>query len=328
MKIGFFDYCLNFRGTTRAILEYCKILMADTNTQDCTVFFEKNNKYNALGAAKLFIENGISVQPMTSRQELFEKNLDFLYHVTSGDSEWNAWIEQIPCKNVLIHQVGYQPPFQTNHKFAYTSHWQSYFLSGLKADVLPYIVNVNSTNQLDQCKCRESLGIPQDAIVLGRLGGQDTWNLGFVNDVVQNIASTEKNIYFIFLNTPKFMQKHERVIFLDGTHDGFKIDQFFSVCDVMLHARWEGETFGMACAEFLFRGKPIITWSESRERNHILMADRSLISYNGPEDLGLIIKCLNKDYLAHKSSLIDLRLLRSLYSPNAVEPVLRKFLHF
>jgi hypothetical protein len=128
------------------------------------------------------------------------------------------------------------------------------------------------------------------------------------------------------MNTPEFTEKNERIIFLEGTHDGLMLDRFFAACDAMLHARWEGETFGMACAEFLFRQKPIITWSESRERNHILMADRSLISYNGSSDLNVLLRGLSRDYLTHKSNLIDMSRLISLYSPEAVKPILDKFI--
>ena len=327
MKIGFFDYCLNYRGTTRAIHQYCKILLSDSNTQDCTFFFEAENKFNALKAARLFTDIGVSIQPIASREELMHTNLDFLYHVTSGDQLQNDWIEHISCSNVLIHQVGYQPPHQTKHKLVYTSYWQSYYLSSFRTDVLPYIVEVDVNEHMSQAECRRELGIPEDAIVLGRHGGYDTWNLGFVNDVVKHVVmNTGQNIYFLFMNTPMFIVNEKRAIFLPGSHEINKLNRFFCACDAMLHARWEGETFGMACAEFLFRKKPIISWIESRERNHILMADRSLIGYNGPSDLYLILTNLTRSFLEHKSRLIDISVLQALYSPEAVKPKLRQLI--
>ena len=36
-------------------------------------------------------------------------------------------------------------------------------------------------------------------------------------------------------------------------------EQYFDTCDAMLHARSNGETFGLAVAEFSVRNKPVIT---------------------------------------------------------------------
>ena len=53
----------------------------------------------------------------------------------------------------------------------------------------------------------------------------------------------------------------------------------------------------LACAEFLIRSKPILTWSESRERNHFLLADNSVISYNLSSDLSSILNNLSQSTL-------------------------------
>jgi len=45
----------------------------------------------------------------------------------------------------------------------------------------------------------------------------------------------------------------------------------------MIHARNEGESFGLSCAEFSIKNKPVITWDGSRERNHIdVLGDRGI----------------------------------------------------
>ena len=91
---------------------------------------------------------------------------------------------------------------------------------------------------------------------------------------------------------------------MNGTHDNKEREVYLSACDAMLHSRWEGETFGLACAEFLIRKKPILTWSESRERNHFLMAENSVITFNNYSDLLITLKAVDKKYLAHKATLI------------------------
>jgi len=52
--------------------------------------------------------------------------------------------------------------------------------------------------------------------------------------------------------------------------------RFFATCDIMLHARLHGETFGLAVGEFAVLGKPVITFAGSRERAHLEMLEGSL----------------------------------------------------
>ena len=37
----------------------------------------------------------------------------------------------------------------------------------------------------------------------------------------------------------------------------------------MIHGRSDGETFGLAVAEFSVANKPVITYSESKDREHL-----------------------------------------------------------
>jgi hypothetical protein len=62
-----------------------------------------------------------------------------------------------------------------------------------------------------------------------------------------------------------------------------------------LHARYEGESFGIACGEFSIKNKPIITWNGSRERNHIEILKDKGIYYNNYEDLLNILINFNID---------------------------------
>ena len=45
--------------------------------------------------------------------------------------------------------------------------------------------------------------------------------------------------------------------------------EFINCCDAMLHGRAQGETFGLACAEFAAAGKPILAWEHAPERHHL-----------------------------------------------------------
>jgi hypothetical protein len=63
-----------------------------------------------------------------------------------------------------------------------------------------------------------------------------------------------------------------------------------NTCDVMLHARHRGETFGLACGEFSVAGKPFLTWAHSRETAHIGNSKGVCCLYSNKEDVIRIIE--------------------------------------
>ena len=63
----------------------------------------------------------------------------------------------------------------------------------------------------------------------------------------------------------------------------------------MIHARLEGESFGLSCGEFSIRNKPVITWDGSRERNHIYVLGDKGIYYNNSEQLYDIFSQFKKE---------------------------------
>lgn len=326
-NIAFFNHTLCYRGTSKAIYNY--MLALNTSFSDIKLFyiFLKNDSGNRLGFALHLLQLGVELIPISSYEDLktIGYSFDFLYHVTSAEPSQLTWLKHSRCRSTFIHQVGYQPPdYSSSDHFAYTSYWQSFYFTNGSAPVLPYIVNPPSRDSIPSAlSARERFGIPNDALVLGRHGGADTWNLPFASAVVNKAVSERPDLWFIFVGTPRFTS-HERVLFLNSITSMQELEYFFSASDSMIHSRWEGETFGMACAEFLIRGKPIITWSESREQNHLFLAGRSAITYNNPSDLYRLFLDLDKKYISHKSSLINTDLL-SKYSSNVVVENFRRY---
>lgn len=95
---------------------------------------------------------------------------------------------------------------------------------------------------------RKELHIPKNAIVFGRHGGNDTFDMDFVKQAVIKTVMN-KNIWFLFLNTDPFFS-HKRIIYLPATADLKYKTKFINTCDAMIHGRYHGETFGLACGEF------------------------------------------------------------------------------
>ena len=109
--------------------------------------------------------------------------------------------------------------------------------NGTNIPVLPghMLLTNHSTSNL-----RNKLGIPESAIVIGRHGGNTTFDIQYVYKCIKEIVNKFENIYFLFMNTNKFYE-HKRVIHLDKTIDNNKKQKFINSCDAMIHARLEGE---------------------------------------------------------------------------------------
>ena len=74
------------------------------------------------------------------------------------------------------------------------------------------------------------------------------------------VAHKHPQIYFVFMNTAGFDKLNlTNIKHVDQTSDRMRKAAFIRTCDAMLHARQQGETFGLAVAEFSVMNKPVIT---------------------------------------------------------------------
>ena len=62
----------------------------------------------------------------------------------------------------------------------------------------------------------------------------------------------------------------------------------------MLHARQHGESFGLAISEFLFHDKPVISWSDGLDKNHIRILGNKGLWYQDKTTLLNLLSTLNK----------------------------------
>lgn len=145
---------------------------------------------------------------------------------------------------------------------------------------------------------REKLNIPKDALVLGRHGGNDTFSITFVKNVIANCLEKRKDLHFVFLSTDKFID-HPRVHHLDYVIDLEEKAKFINTCDAMIHARSDGEIFSLAIADFSTRNKPIITWKpkippSQYDLGHMLVLGENAIYYENEDELMNIIINISK----------------------------------
>ena len=142
------------------------------------------------------------------------------------------------------------------------------------------------------------LGIPQNATVFCRHGGTPTFNIPFVKAAVAQHAGDEPSAWFLFMNTARFVKEHPRVRFLAPETDDAAKSRFIRSCDAMLHARREGETFGLAIAEFSAHNRPVITSSahddRGRARHHLDTLGKRGLYYDSKESLLRLLRTFDR----------------------------------
>ena len=274
------------------------IIYNDNNPANHPTVIEKfknrfDKVYNLVGPDFNFTWQAEHTVPLLD--EVVEKEgCDALYMQKFGK---NDGVLSTKCKNLVL--VASQVCEPHGEVYAYISEWLAQHMSGGKYPSVPSIVDLPDV----QGDIRELLGIPESATVFGRSGGMDTWNIPWADQVVRDIVREREDIFFIFQNTPQFAM-HPNIKYLPSTADmEFKV-KFINTCDAMIHARTEGESFGLSWAEVSLRNKPVITWSGSTDRNHIETLGTKGIYYQNPSELFHLLdtfeKRPEKDWNAYK----------------------------
>jgi len=281
MNVGFWTNQLCIRGTTVAIYDYAYYNQTILGNKSI-IFYEKHNPYNNNASIEKF-EKEFLVIPVDTFQEvdahIKKHNIPVLYNIKSGQNDGK--ISKI-AKNI-IHCV-----FTCNepHGDVYCSVSQSVHKNDGKFPVLPHIVTMPEHNE----DMRGQLNIPVDATVFGRHGGVETFDIQYVQSVVYTIALNRPDIYFLFLNTNKFCPPLKNIIHIDCTVDLYEKRKFINTCDAMLWGRRDGETFGLAIAEFSVCNKPVIASKvQGGDNAHFYMLGDKGIWYDNDEELSNIL---------------------------------------
>jgi hypothetical protein len=193
----------------------------------------------------------------------------------------------------MIHAVFATPPEEAHGEaFAYISEWLAKEAGG-GFPFVPHMIHLPDHNKT----LRAKLNIPKNAFVFGSYGGHDSFDVPFAPACVAAALGRRSDLYFLFMNYPKFLA-HERALFFQGSANGEFKTAFINSCDAMLHARMRGETFGLACGEFSSRNKPVLTWNGSPERGHIEILGAQALTYDGADDLTERLCTLDKSFVA------------------------------
>jgi hypothetical protein len=244
--VGFLSSKLTLRGTEVAVYDYAHFneTMLGNKSIIITRDYEKiYNEFDVSLDAYTKFKNRFQVKYYSSQQDIDtiveENNITHLYIIKFG---YHDDLISTKCINI-IHCV-----FLSNQP-----HGQIYSvvsndvnrINRTDCPVVPHMIhNHDTTDHL-----RQELSIPEDALVFGRYGGIETFDIPFVHQAIYDVLNARNDIWFIFMNTWEFYW-HPRIIYLKGTSDMEYKKKFINTSDAMIHARIDGETFGITCGEF------------------------------------------------------------------------------
>ena len=285
-QVAFLSNKLTLRGTDIAMYDYAdynETLLHNKSiiiTRDYNLI---NNHFDvSIDAYNKFKSRFNTIEYYQTQSDIdnivIKHSITHIYIIKGGT--WDGLIST-KCKN-LIHCV-----FNTSQP-----HGQVYCPVSSDVNerfntnypVLPHMIRIHESS-LD---LRDDLEIPTNAIVFGRYGGVESFDIMFVHDVIKRIVQIRNDIYFIFMNTSAFYH-HPQIKYLSGTTNAELKRKFINTCDALLHARERGETFGLTCGEFAVANKPIITFEHSIEKNHIYILDKHAILYSNYESIYKIL---------------------------------------
>jgi hypothetical protein len=266
MKIAFFNNQIDYRGTGNATFDYAHynevilgnkslILTRLNGAHDPDQIQRYKNRFDNI----LYLEDGIPL------------NVDAIYHIKYGTND----LDMSHILPYWVHAVfdGSQPH---GTRYAVISKWMS---QRDNQPYVPHIVNPPIPEREDLRSYKLHQDIYPEAVVIGRYGGPDTFDIPFVWDAMLETMHNNPLIHFAFLGPvnglPEWVDKlpskyRRRVISLPLSVYPDRKSLFVESCDAMLHARLRGETFGIACAEFAYAGRPVITYKGSPEKAHLL----------------------------------------------------------
>lgn len=282
----FFDPNLNERGSSVSLYDYAhynetilgnKSIIASYKTSELKTYDKVKNRFKEVYLVDKF-------------SDLENIKCDYVYNQKFGYDDNQV----VTTAKNLIHAIfpSYQPHGDI---YAYISKWLSDSIqygkikceftptpnpSDLKTilQYVPYIVDL----PIIANDFKEFFNV-KDKLVVGWYGGNN-FEIPFARQAVIDVANKRKDIVFLFMNQDPFCNL-PNVIFINGTTDLEQKSAFINTCDIMVHARERGETFGLAIAEFSSHNKPVITYQNSWERNHIETLQDKGIYYSNYNEL-------------------------------------------
>lgn len=280
MKVAFHSGYLGFRGTEVALVDYARGNREILGGESLILL-----PWRPEADSHPVLEQMRGVAPVhfyryeEEREAIIKKEkVEFFYCIKNGFYD-GVVSSSVPTG---IHAIFRESKFHGD-VYAYVSPWLSQVMSRGKTPWVPHMVSLG-TAAVD---LRKQLKIPAEAKVFGRHGGEDSFDIPWVQKVIVEMSKKNPSTHFIFLNTRTFPGSVGRgnIHFLPATSDPATKRSFLDACDAMIHARKRGETFGLSCMEFAVLGKKVLTYSESPEKAHLELLGEAALEYSDIDTL-------------------------------------------
>lgn len=333
-SVGFSELVLGHRGTMRAVRDYARFLKR--------VMGLKTHLFVPLKPQSYSSNRDLPPDPPEKFEQIkadfdvvvqYEAGLNSALETHAVDAlialrgSWNEWSEPNPYTVITtfpLRKLGVHCVFEGNTVYPDGIHGCMPASAVISAcvpspakplPIVPHIVLLPEPS----ADLRSSFGIPDGAFVVGRHGGWETFDIPFVWEAITEALEKRGNLYFLFMNTriPEHMMQHTRIKVAPATADKQCVSNFVNACSIMLHARILGETFGLACAEFAYFGKPVLAFSNAPKDacNHFTMLkDDGLAVYKTQEDLVKLLTMIPSAVVSPATR----NFVRSSYNPWAV----------
>lgn len=281
MKIAFFLQQYSVQGTEIANYDYAHYNETILNNKSIIISYypETIKKHNLEFNDDVFdkFRKRFTIFFVNNFDELedllIKEYVDIFYHLKSGEQN-NYPFGEIKKIKTLNHCV-FNSTYNHGNLYAVISNSinKRYNTS---YSILPHIVTVHETTD----NLRKELNIPDGSLVFGRYGGYE-YNVDFVKNVIVDIANEYPNIYFIFMNTRPFSNIDiKNIIYLPGTTSYEIKRKFINTCDAFIHARSDGETFGITVGEFSLCKKPTLSLPVGDLNHFDILGDKIIPYYN------------------------------------------------
>jgi glycosyltransferase involved in cell wall biosynthesis len=275
MRIGFQAGAINERGMSVALYDYALGAQNVLGHEAVVLYSEALSNPDVVEKFKKSLKLIPVPEGVDGRTASEPHQLDFCYFIRDGRERRL----DVAANRKGVHAVfrHFEPHGDI---YAYVSDWLADWMTGGLAPAVPHIVDLPKA----EGTLRQELNIPDDAFVVGRYGGFDQFNIPFVHGAVAEALGKRSNLYFLFVNTEKFID-HPRALFLPPIVRQEEKARFITSCDVGLNAKKIGESFGLAVAEFLMFGKPVFSWAGGMDQNHVAMSPKPEWIYQTRRDL-------------------------------------------
>ena len=321
LHIGFFIRHFTERGADVAVYDYAKYNEEVLGNKSYIICFSQETKarigfpldttsYNKFNNRFQIIE----INSIHEMREIIENYcLDFFYTLCYGNHDVYMFENKYIWKNckTIKHCVFDTRYSESNYYISISNYLNQKYETFIP--VIPHIVDLPDCSD----NLREELQISENAVVFGRYGGFEQFDIHIAQNAIIQFLQTpySENCYFLFMNTRKFVE-HPRVIYLDKNVDMVYKVKFINTCDAMIHARSDGETFGLSIAEFSIKNKPIIT-CPCGDLEHIMILGNKGLLYTNQDHLIDIFKNIKNIINKHKEE-PDFWNCYKLYTPTYI----------